>query len=165
MKLAYKIVTGLQGLFTISSFILHFADIVYLPDALPVCHILLLANIGMVLLVLIRQLVRKKNNHKAMIIGLIFVIMFAILDLARFNLLKYFFRYGSEYNASYLLIGFFLFLITLLIDFFFNQKRSLYKAAKAEAMDKLAHVDMMTGLANTLRCEEIFEELRNTKNV
>lgn len=32
-------------------------------------------------------------------------------------------------------------------------------------MDKLAHVDMMTGLANRLRCEEIFEELRNTKNV
>ena len=165
LKYIYKAIMILQGIFTVSAFILHFTDILYLPDVLPVCHLLLLANIGMMLAVLVHQLAKKNNNHKSMIFGLIIIIAFGILDIARFNLLKYVFNFSGDYNASYLLIGFFVFLITLLIDFLLNQKRRLYKSARAEAMDKLAHVDMMTGLANRLRCEEVFDELRNSKNV
>lgn len=164
-KIIYKSVVAAQGVFSASVFILHFTDVVHLPEVLPVCHILLLVNIGIVLTLLIRQLARKNNTHKYMIVGLIMIIIFTILDLARFNIQKYFFNGTSNYDASYLMVGFFVFLITLLIDFFMNQRKSLYKMAKAEAMDKLAHVDMMTGLANRLRCEEVFEELKNSSDV
>ena len=98
-----------------------------------------------------------------MIVGLMIIIILAITDIVRFNFYKYFYRDGFESYTSFLLVGFLLFFISLIIDFFLNQRKSLLKAARAETMHKLAHVDMMTDLANRRKCDELFEELENSK--
>ena len=159
-KKMYRVILVLQGVFPVMAFILHFTDILHLPESLTACHVLLLTNVLTMLGVLIKQLIRKKNIHKYMVIGLILMILLAIFDMVRFNILIYFKREAMKGYVSYLLVGFFLFLIAMLIDFFVSQRKKIYKTAHAEAMAKLAHTDMMTDLANRRGCEKAFDEIR-----
>lgn len=164
-KKVYKIILILQGIFPVMAYILHFTDVMHLPESLKICHVLLLINVLTVLIVLIKQLLRKDNLHKYMVFGLIILILLAIFDLVRFNIMIYFMREAMKGYVSYLLVGFFLFLIAMLIDFFVSQRSKIYKTAHAEAMAKLAHVDMMTNLANRRGCERAFDEIRQGETV
>ena len=163
--LAYRIILGLQGAFPFVAMALHFTGILGFPVLLPVFHIILIVNILMVMVVLVRQALQKKSSHRSLIIGLIIMIVLGLIDIVRFNVFKYLNQNQYDDYASYLLIGFFLFLVAMVLDFLFNQQRNLYKLAQAEAMDKLAHIDIMTGLANRRRCEEVFEELKGSSAV
>ncbi|MBO4415308.1 MAG: diguanylate cyclase [Lachnospiraceae bacterium] len=161
----YSIITAVQGSFSLIAFILHFADIIHLPAVLSVFHIILIMNVGFMFIVLMRRFVKKDDSHRPMAVGLIIIVILAAFDLIRFIIYKTFFTRYLENFISFLLLGFFLFLLAMLMDFFMNQKKSMYVVAQAEAMDRLAHVDIMTGLANRRRCEEIFLEIEQNKDI
>ena len=163
VKNIYRGVVIAQGIFPVLAVILHVTDIVHIPAILIVCHVLLFANIFTVLTFLINQIRQKTTNHISMIVGLIIIIILAITDIVRFDYYKYFNRDGFEKYTSLLLVGFLFFFISLIIDFFINQRKSLLKAARAETMHTLAHVDMMTELANRRKCDELFAELDSSK--
>ena len=165
IRQGYRIIFVLQGSFPVIALILHMTDIVHLPGILPVCHILLALDGLVILFTLFRQILRKNYEHRSMAIGLVIIILLAIWDMARFNFYKYFMRENMEGFVSSLLLGFFLFLVAMLVDYFANQRRNLYKLAQGEAMEKLAHIDMMTGLANRRRCEELFETFQASGQV
>ncbi|MBE5923401.1 MAG: GGDEF domain-containing protein [Lachnospiraceae bacterium] len=164
-KKLYKVILILQAAFPIVALILHFTDIAHLPELLTPFHILLFVNVLTVLILLVRSMLRKNNTHKHMVIGLIILIVLAIIDMLRFNLYMHFMLNRMRNYVSYLLFGFFLFLVAMIIDFFVNQRTKIYKAAHAEAMAKLANVDMMTNLANRRGCENAFDELRRDDKV
>ncbi|MCR5321744.1 MAG: diguanylate cyclase [Lachnospiraceae bacterium] len=155
----YKSITALHGIFSLVAFILHFCDIIHLPALLQIFHVILIINVGFMFIVLIKHFKKKDDSHKPMIVGLTIIIVLAAFDMIRFIIYKYYFTKYIEDFVSFLLLGFFLFLVAMLMDFLLSQKNNMYLVARAEAMDRLAHVDMMTGLANRRRCEEIFAEL------
>ena len=161
----YRVILVLQGAFPVVAFTLHFTDIMHLPEVLTVCHVLLLTNVVTVLVVLIRRVLRKDNTHRYMVFGLIILILLSIADMVRFNLYIRLMREKMHGYVSYLLVGFFLFLIAMIIDFFVNQRKRLYKAAHAEAMAKLALIDMMTNLANRRGCENAFDAIRKNNKI
>ena len=161
----YRVILVLQGVFPVVAFTLHFTDIMHLPEVLTVCHVLLLTNVVTVLVVLIRRVLRKDNTHRYMVFGLIILILLSIADMVRFNLYIRLMREKMHGYVSYLLVGFFLFLIAMIIDFFVNQRKRLYKAAHAEAMAKLALIDMMTNLANRRGCENAFDAIRKNNKI
>jgi diguanylate cyclase (GGDEF)-like protein len=161
----YRVILVLQGVFPVVAFTLHFTDIMHLPEVLTVCHVLLLTNVVTVLVVLIRRVLRKDNTHRYMVFGLIILILLSIADMVRFNLYIRLMREKMQGYVSYLLVGFFLFLIAMIIDFFVNQRKRLYKAAHAEAMAKLALIDMMTNLANRRGCENAFDAIRKNNKI
>ena len=165
IKKIYKIIVTLQGIFPVAATILHFTNIIRYPAILRVCHILLFINMTFVMIVLFRRVLQKKGTHKYLISGLMLMIIVTILDMGRYYYLKTFSTKGLDGYTSYLLISFFVFLISLIIDFLINQRLSLYKLAQAETMDKLAHNDIMTGLENRLSFEEKLTELKNSTNI
>ena len=161
----YSIVVFVQGLFPVAAYVLHFTNTRHLPELLTYGHLIMFVNITMVLVVIIKQFIAKTSSHKIMMVGLALIIGFALLDLGRFYYYKYMNHNSDKNYNSTLLVGFFVFLITMILDFLINQQRSLVKAAQAETMNRLAHVDIMTNLANRRRCEEAFDRLRNSSDV
>ncbi len=165
IRKVFGIVVVLQFAFPIVSYILHFADIVHLPEMLVVSHSLLSVSVIITLGVLIRKLMRKDYTHRHMVIGLIVLITLTVSDLIRFFIYMQFNHDKSQNFTSNLIFGFFIFLISMIIDFFYNQRKKVYKMAKAEAMAKLADIDMMTNLANRRGCEKAFAELRRDDDI
>ena len=53
----------------------------------------------------------------------------------------------------------------MFVDFFSLQNRRLAAEAEAEAFNKMAHTDIMTGLSNRRRCEEEFAVFAKSKSV
>ncbi|MCR4841450.1 MAG: GGDEF domain-containing protein [Lachnospiraceae bacterium] len=158
-RFIYKIITICHAVFPVAAIILHFTDTLRLPSLIPYSHAILVANLLTVFFVLIRKIIRKKNNHFFMMVGLIVIIVLAATDLVRLNIYKYIVQDSKKTYTSTLLLGFFVFIIMMILDFFVNQKRSIYRTAKAEAMSVLAHIDIMTGIANRRKCEEALIEI------
>ena len=107
----------------------------------------------------------KKNTHRSFLIGFTIVIGFALRDLILFVNYHYIRHSSGEKYQSRMLIGTFLFAICMFVDFFSLQNRRLAAEAEAEAFNKMAHTDIMTGLSNRRRCEEEFAVFAKSKNV
>ncbi|MCR5330943.1 MAG: GGDEF domain-containing protein [Lachnospiraceae bacterium] len=165
VRKTYKVIMIIQGMFPLIGMGLHFADIIHLPALLQEFHIILIVNIAFMSAVLFKRFRKSVHTHQPMIIGLIVIVAMFAFDMIRFILYKTFFPRMLENFISFLLIGFFVFFMAILMDFFLSQKNSMYMVARAEAMDRLAHVDIMTGLANRTRCEEIFVDLTFKKDI
>lgn len=155
----YKVIMLAQGVFPLVAIIFHFLNIVHLPALLPLCHIILIIDVGFMMIVLLRQFFKKDSSHKPMIVGLLVVVILIAFDMVRFIIYKIFFTRYLEDFVSFLLVGFFLFLLMILMDFLMSQKKAMYLVARAEAMERIAHLDILTDLANRRRCEEIFEDI------
>ena len=155
----YKVIMLAQGVFPLVAIIFHFLNIVHLPALLPLCHIILIIDAGFMMIVLLRQFFKKDSSHKPMIVGLLVVVILIAFDMVRFIIYKIFFTRYLEDFVSFLLVGFFLFLLMILMDFLMSQKKAMYLVARAEAMERIAHLDILTDLANRRRCEEIFEDI------
>ncbi len=140
--------------FPTAAVILHFTDVVHLPRILPVCHILLGIIFAYTLFTIIRQIVLKRFGHPVMLIGTLVLILVCISDMVNYFVYKYSSSNpDSEYN-SMMLLGLFLFAVCLIVDFFTSQKKSILMEAKSQALEKIAYVDVMTGLYNRHRCDK-----------
>jgi hypothetical protein len=58
-----------------------------------------------------------------------------------------------------MLIGLYVFALSVIIDFFNTQQRTALAEAKNEALEKLAYEDIMTGVFNRLKMNELAEQL------
>ena len=161
----YAVILIIQGLFPVTALILHFTDVRHLPAMLLYNHILIFIDIIIILFMVIRQVLRKEAVHKSMLIGITVLIGFGICDLVRFNIYRYMKHSSQVHYTSYLLVGFFIFMVTMVIDFFMNQRKGLYLEARNDALNRLAYVDMLTDISNRRRCEEVFDELVETGEI
>lgn len=98
------------------------------------------------------------KNH-TIVIGIVIMIFFISSDLLRFNLQKYTQVFGNQKFTSQICIGTLIFVITLLLDFCLEIGRMLYEMAQRETLEGIAYTDVLTGLVNRRKCEEIFDEL------
>ena len=154
-----------QGVFPVVALTLHFTDIMHLPAVLLYSHILMFTDIVVILFMVFRQIRRKEAVHKSMLIGISVLIAFGISDLVRFNIYRYVKKSSQVHYTSYLLVGFFIFMVTMVIDFFMNQRKGLYLEARNDALNHMAYVDMLTDIANRRRCEEVFDALVETGEI
>ena len=165
LRNVYLAILTAQGIFPVAALILHFADIVHLPKVLSAGHILMFGGIAFILVMLVRQIIRKEATHKALVFGLIILIGLGISDIIRFNIFRYMLKSSQVRYTSYLLLGFFVFMIAMVIDFFLNQRKDLFNEAENQALSRMAYVDMLTNLANRRRCEDMFDNLVQSSEV
>ena len=164
-RYVYLGITILQGLFGFMCIPLNFTTKVHLPSLLPVSHVLLITSITFLAYMSIRSIRLKKNMHRPFLVGFTLIILFACRDLVLFTKYHYILHStGAKYDSR-MLIGTFLFAVAMFIDFFSAQSRRMAAEAKAEALNKMAHTDIMTGLSNRRRCEEEFDSYAKSKNV
>ncbi len=164
-RYVYLAITVLQGLFGFISIPLNFTTGIHLPSLLPISHVLIISSLTFLAYMSIRSIRLKKNLHVSFLLGFTLIILFALRDMILFTKYHYLqHSTGAKYNSR-MLIGTFLFAVAMFIDFFATQSRRKAAEVRAEALNKMAHTDIMTGLSNRRRCEEEFEELAKSKSV
>ena len=156
-RIIFPILATVEALFPVVALILHFADIIHLPRVLSFCHIEIVLMLVYILYMSIRGTGRKKTIHKEMLVGTVALVVVALLEFGRYMFYKYLASGNGEFE-SIMLIGVYIFALCFIIDFFNTQQRTMLAEAKSEALEKIAYVDIMTGLNNRQKVNEYVQE-------
>lgn len=155
----YILILALYALFICAVFISQIANIAHFAQWLKVMHILAIVMALYLSVAFVSDIRRHRIENPVVYIGIIFMLMFVLFDLVRFNIQKYTNIVESAHFSSSLYIGTFIFIVALIVDFCMGIARALYADAESEALKKLAYTDTLTGLANRRSCEEYYDEL------
>ena len=145
-------------LFVIST-VCQFCNIVHFPVFVRVFQIFM-GLVGVFLAILIVQDMRDERTHKILVIGFAVMLAFAVRDLIAFNFTKYSQSAGTESEyKSYVAAGALLFVVAMLVDFINEMRKQMYRNAETQLLEKIAYVDVLTGLYTRRKCEDVFEKI------
>jgi diguanylate cyclase (GGDEF)-like protein len=151
--------------FLIIAVILHVLNIVHVPQALTIFHSL--AVISLILVISSTQfgLARERRSETIMLHGGLWLIFFCcILDVVRFNLLKYVLPDNSFWNYSLLPYGTALFIVMLLSGYLMHLHDEYIDQAERLALTQIAYTDVLTGLYNRAYANQRFKELAGRRD-
>lgn len=165
-----RVLTGLfyffelfLGLFNVTAIVLNQFTAIHFPAVLKPFHLLSIIMIGYLFWVIIYRKRKKMRANSVLVLGMIILAIIIMFEIAVFNIIKY---TGMAVNTDYssiLCVSEFLIILILIGDFCGNVKNTVYNDAKRKTLESLAYKDVMTGLFNRRKCEEIMDELDNQK--
>lgn len=158
-KNVYRAILALQILFTLTAYGLQLTGICRFPKLLRVQHLIMGLMVVYLIWMFISDIRHKRLKNYVLFTGVVIMVLFATVDLLRFNVEKYISMASGRRYIGVFSIGVMIFIAAMLIDFSRNVTRALYDAARGEALEKLAYTDALTGLANRRSCEDAFDEL------
>ncbi len=145
--------------FAAVALIAHLTDIAHLPALLNISHVLMALAIILVMLKFFTDVIMRQFKNPVLANGFEVLAIFVLVDLVRFNMLKYSDRVSGGQYTSIIYIGVLIFEICLLVDFAKRSFKTFYAQAEKEALEKLAYTDELTGLFNRRRFDEVIEEI------
>jgi len=154
----FPVLIAVEVAFPILALFLHFLDILHLPKILLVGHILIVLTLFYVLSMSIVRVRRRQVIHKEMLVGTILLVIVSMIEFARYLYYKYVNVQSSDFE-SIVLIGLYFFALSVIIDFFNSQQRTLLAEGKNEVLEKLAYEDIMTGVYNRQKVNELEQEI------
>ncbi len=133
----------------------------------PLLHAMSASETGLTIIVLLRDLFKKKEKKHRFIssdnvfaAGVILFMLLSLIDIAKFNYRKY---VGHAYEAystiNGFLIGSLLFVSGLLISYLLYIIYTANLDSMQNKIASLAYTDPLTGLANRARCEQVMDVL------
>lgn len=159
IKAVYRCLECAMSAFVIIAFLLQILNVAHLPAMLTISHFFTFLLIVLIVLVFIRDIKTKKLEDPTIIIGVLIMGVFASFDLVRFNMMKYTSFFQNNSFNGYTSIGALVLVIALIFDFCNQMSKTVYDAAKNEMLQKIAYTDVLTGLSNRRRCEDIFDKI------
>ena len=158
MKVLKGLVVFGIAFFVVTTF-LHLTDIAHYPTFLAVYHAYLL--IAFLFLVFFRVLYDRGAGlqEKILASGTVVFVLFAIIDVIRYNALNLFGIDMSFLHATWIPIGTLLFNVLLMIGYFVYLYEELMDKTEKEVLRQIAYRDSLTGIYNRAKCEHIFEVL------
>jgi len=159
---AFLTILGIQLTFIVTTLSLHFSDVVHLPGVLYCGHFVIILTLAYILAMNLRQVFRREAAHNEILMGTLILALVGLSDIIRYLLFKLLLKNNSDYT-SFILIGMYAFALCMILDFFNTQQRNVISEAKSEALEKLAYSDIMTGLYNRRKINEVVEEVVEEK--
>ena len=156
---SYNILLWAHCAFILIAAFLHFSNILQLPDLLTCYHLLLGLSILMVSGDILHSFFHHNVRYKFMTLGILLLIVTAVFDLVHFNLQKYSTDFFGWSYTSHIPIPLVFFVFLTILDFFLMMRRNIYAASYAEALEKIAYIDVLTGLANRRKAEDVLDEM------
>lgn len=143
--------------------IFQFTNLGHIPEFSGV----FLAFIGVCAAFIIYLLARgfkEEKSHKFLAVGMAVLMVIAIRDIFYSIAARYsWFGVHSESYRSFIPVGALCYVVTLLADFVNEMRKQLFKMAEIRFLEKIAYEDVLTGLYTRRKCDEIFEEIDNSK--
>jgi diguanylate cyclase (GGDEF)-like protein len=153
----------------LSTAVLHLLNIVHICRFVPAFHTLAVTEGAFMIAVLSYSVYKdRKTDEKliersaatgTLIIGLILFLACSLVDIIKFNVLK--FANIGEVNSriSFMTVGSLFFIMCLLLNYFFHCIEYTNESTVKVQLEGIAYTDALTGLSNRARCEQALAEL------
>ncbi len=155
--------------FVVITLILHITNIAHICHFITIYHFLFMSEgifILASLLLVIYEEIKTRGKESAttmsttmLVIGLIFFLFCALIDIAKFNLFKYGTTGEMNVKINFTTVGSLIFMICLFLNYFFHRIEYISASATTAHLQGLAYTDSLTGLANRAKCELSMAEL------
>ncbi len=156
--------------FALGTAALHLLNLVHICKFVPVLHAL--AVIEGIFLIASLAYSAYKDSHSeekfkirststnTLIVGLILFLICSVVDIIKFNILK--FANFGEVNSrmSFMTVGSLIFVMCLLLNYFFHCIEYTNESTVKVQLEGIAYTDALTGLSNRARCELVLAELK-----
>ena len=150
----YAVMCSLECLVT---FILYKLLGIHYCRMLTIFHITIAIGLMLILYCSINSFKKKKKAEKVLIYGIIFVAGIIFLDVVRFNIDKYI-APNFIFSISLMPIGTLVFVLGMTYSYVVDLIESYYGKAERELLEKLAYKDILTGIYNRAKCQEIMDK-------
>jgi diguanylate cyclase (GGDEF)-like protein len=164
------ILFGLNLLFALITGVLHLTNTVHICAIVPFFHIIAVAE-GIFIIASL-SITAFKESHQGgafrshststnmLILGLILFLVCAVIDIIKYNVLK-FSRIGEvNSNFSFMTIGALIFIMCLLLNYFYHCIEYTNESTIKVQLEGIAYTDALTGLSNRARCEQVLAGIR-----
>ncbi len=165
IRRTYFTILSAQILFIIAVIVLHCMNIVHMPAMVTTQHIIIMIMVLSYVVLNIYDIYKKQFERSALAIGMLALVVISALDIIRYNILIYASSNMRDSFPSLLFVGGLIFVLSQIVDFYTEVSKQMYEGAKAEALERLAYTDSLTGLANRRKCEDLFDELDISEKV
>ncbi|SFC20022.1 GGDEF domain-containing protein [Butyrivibrio sp. YAB3001] len=156
-------------IFAFATAILHVTNVVHICHFVTALHIISITEgIYVVVSLIVSTLHRRKHpddfytksmSTNVLLVGLLLLLVFSIIDIVKFNVLKFFEAGEVNTNINFMTIGAFLFIICLVLNYFFHCIEYISATNTKHQLEGLAYNDSLTGLYNRSKCELTLAEL------
>lgn len=149
----------LLGMFCVLTFILHMLNIVHISSFLSVFHILAGMSTILVLTIFLVDLYNNNVKSSKVAFGFELMCIISIIDLVLYNLGTYSNLIDDKNYSSVSHFGVLIFLVSLVLDFMEISYNKLYLKLEEEALKKIAYTDILTGVSNRRKAEELMDRI------
>ena len=163
-KLVLGIVSLILTAFSVTVTILHFTNTIRYPRVLSLFHMVGIICILAMFIAGYLSVKKKSNADSVTAMGVLILIIILAMDIGRFNLQKYVFPNWGLLNNSLIPIGTLLFVVVLTGSYIMYMYDLAMTKAEKDTLTKLAYHDVLTGLYNRTRYEEVLKEYEDNED-
>ncbi len=169
-KAIYIVLLALDLIFSLGSSVLHLVNVIHISRITPLLHIISVSEGIFIIVTLVISYMRERNSNNAtrgkfsstgaLIIGLILFLFCSVVDIIKYNIMK--FSSLGEVNAhiDFLTVGTLIFVMCLLLNYFFHCIEYTNESTVKVQLEGIAYTDALTGLSNRAHCEQVLAGLR-----
>lgn len=171
---ARRFLTGffiINTAFLVVSTSLHALNIVHICHFVPYLHIIAIVEGLIIIPSLIFSFVKntksddtfvqKNYSTYMLLLGLILFMGCSVIDIVKFNILKFGGIGEATARINFMTVGAFIFIICLILNYFFHSIEYIHEVSAQQRLEGLAYTDALTGLANRARCEQMLVNLKD----
>ncbi len=157
--------------FPIITALLHITGLVHICHFVQHFHILVLFEGVTVITALIIHFIRntkaddsfvqKNSSTYMLILGLILFMGCSVVDIIKFNIMKFGAIGEATARINFMTVGAFIFIICLILNYFFHSFEYIREVSVQQRLEGLAYSDSLTGLANRAKCELSLANLKD----
>ncbi|MCQ2090806.1 MAG: GGDEF domain-containing protein [Fibrobacter sp.] len=146
-------------LFAVAAVVLHLTRVAMMSQLVPIFHVSVIVTA--IYTVSAGMIYSRKNgtSEKIFALGLLAFFVFAIWDIIRYNLQYYYLFTSNLMNMTWVPFGALLFILALVAAYVVYVFKSVAEKAEKDLLAELAYKDVLTGLFNRTKCEQIFDVL------
>lgn len=101
----------------------------------------------------------KTSSTIILIIGLIIFTLCALIDIVKFNIMKFSNMGEVHAQINFTTLGALVFIMSLLLDYFYHCIEYISESTVKTELEGLAYTDTLTNLSNRARCEQYLVDL------
>lgn len=146
-------------LFFVVSSVLQFLNVLHYPETLGFFHVYIF--VGALYLIFSGSVYDHRAGlpDKIFTSGIALFAVFALVDVVRYNLQKFYSFDDVIMSSTWLPIGSLLLILLLIISYFVYLYDIIMDRTEKEVLKQLAYRDALTGLYNRAKCDQIFNVL------
>ncbi|MBP3274834.1 MAG: GGDEF domain-containing protein [Butyrivibrio sp.] len=155
--------------FVMITSLLHVSNRMHICNFVSMFHIFSLAEGIFVIFSLIKIAIeesRTKNDLRGktsstiiLIVGLIIFTLCALIDIVKFNIMKFSDQGEVHAQINFMTLGALVFIMSLLLDYFYHCIEYISVSTVKAELEGLAYTDTLTNLSNRARCEQYLVDL------